>query len=366
MFEGGKAEELGVQAGDQRAHPASQHQAEQVAARHHRRDQLQVVQGDGAVAVAQGLERRHLFALRGHQARGHHVQQEAGHGQEDRGQHGAQHALLADLVAQHGVRTLLVARMGRHAAQGLQAAVQRIEHGGLGRIRRQLQRHAGEGAAHVHRRGQFVLVGPEDAEGAQVRHAHDAAEDVLGRQRGTRDAQRAPLAVHQRRDRGAGTQLVRLGEAHVDHRFQLAARARPGFRPAAAAQLHLVQALGPARVPADQLADDGVDRAGHAHARDRLDRRLHVDHARDLGQPRGHRIGRPPDHGEHVGELAGRVERVARALQRGDRRQRGDEAADAAGHDQRDGERLAPEQAQVAQHLAIEGLHGLTRRAPPG
>jgi hypothetical protein len=74
--------------------------------------------------------------------------------------------------------------------------------------------------------------------------------------------------------------------------------------------------------------------------------------------------GRALEAGEQVGKARLGVEAVARQRQRVDRRQRGQEAADAAGHHQRDGQRLAPHQAQVAQQLAVQGLHAVTTPAP--
>ena len=52
---------------------------------------------------------------------------------------------------------------------------------------------------------------------------------------------------------------------------------------------------------------------------------------------------------------------LTRQVQRVHRTQAGDEAADAAGHHQRDGQALAPEQAQVPQQLPVQRFHGFTR-----
>ena len=79
----------------------------------------------------------------------------------------------------------------------------------------------------------------------------------------------------------------------------------------------------------------------------------------------GERIGRALDAGEDVGEAPLGIEAVARERERVDRRQRRDEAADAAGHDERDRQRLAPHQPQVAQQLAVERLHGQPAAGPP-
>ena len=87
--------------------------------------------GNGRIGIAQRLERSDLLALRGHQAREHHMQQKSRHGQKDGGQQGAHHALLLDLVVEHGVRCLVLAAAGVATAIGRQQARQAIEHGGL-------------------------------------------------------------------------------------------------------------------------------------------------------------------------------------------------------------------------------------------
>jgi hypothetical protein len=112
-----------------------------------------------------------------------------------------------------------------------------------------------------------------------------------------------------------------------------------------------------ARIDADQLADDRIGDAVEVDAHGLLDRRLHVGHAGCGAQRLGQRIRRPLDAGEHVGEAALRIKTIARQGQRIDGRQRRDEATDAAGDDQRDGECLAPHQPQIAQQFAVEGFH---------
>ena len=94
--------------------------------------QLQVVQRDRAVGVAERLQRGDLLALRRHQARHHHVEQEGRDAEEDRRQHGAQHALLLDLVVEHRVRGLLVAAVRVAPAVGRRAVrVRRVDHRAL-------------------------------------------------------------------------------------------------------------------------------------------------------------------------------------------------------------------------------------------
>ena len=170
MHEYRKAEHFVVQPHQQRAQPFPEGQPQQPATGGHRRDQLEVVQGDDAVGIAERLERGDLLALRRHQPRRDHVQQEGGHREEDRGQHRAQHLLLADLVVQHRVRHLVVAAVRRQSAEARELAAhgihgRRVRHAG-----RELDRHAVERALHVQRRGELVGVEPEHAEGAHIGH----------------------------------------------------------------------------------------------------------------------------------------------------------------------------------------------------
>ena len=79
-----------------------------------------------------------------HQARGHHMQQERGHTQEDGRQDGAQHLLLADLVVQHRVGGLFGAAVGGGAAERGQLPCHGIDHRGVRSLRRQLQRGVNE------------------------------------------------------------------------------------------------------------------------------------------------------------------------------------------------------------------------------
>ncbi|MFO1265858.1 MAG: hypothetical protein U1F67_03090 [Rubrivivax sp.] len=113
----------------------------------------------------------------------------------------------------------------------------------------------------------------------------------------------------------------------------------------------------PPRVVADELADQRVVDAGQLDAHHLLDRGLRVGDAGQVAERHERRVGCPLHRREDLGEVAFGVVALARAVQRVHRRQRGDEAAGAAGDDERDRQRLAPELAQVAQQLAVEGFH---------
>ena len=59
------------------------------------------------------------------------MQQKGCNGQKNGRQQGAHHALLLDLVIEHGVRCLVLAAPGIAAAIGRQQAREAIEHGRL-------------------------------------------------------------------------------------------------------------------------------------------------------------------------------------------------------------------------------------------
>ena len=124
----GKAVEAHVDAVDQPAEPEPERRAGHGAERHRDRREAEVVPGDRAVFVAEGLEHGDLVALHAHQAREHEVEQEGGDAEEDRGQHRAGDAILRDLVGQEAVRDLILAAVGAEPAVGLEQAVEARDH----------------------------------------------------------------------------------------------------------------------------------------------------------------------------------------------------------------------------------------------
>ena len=355
VHEGRKVKELGVQAGQQRAEPVAQRHAKHQPTGHDEQHQLQVVAGDLPVGVAHRLQRGDLLALRRHQARHHHVEQKGRHRQEDHRQHGAQHPLLLDLVVEHRVRGLLCTAVRLAPAVAGQQRTHLLRGRALAGPWRELDRQVVDRPLHVVRSGQRVVIDPEDAETAQVGHAKHAGEDVFGRQRSPHHHQRAPLAVDQRVQPRAGLQAVGLREAFGDQRFERTVAAwRVAVEHAAAGQHHLVHPPRRLAVDADQVSEDGIAAALDVDANRVLHRALHVGHAGHGQQPLLQRLGRALDHGEHLGEAPLRIEAVACRGERFHRRQAGHEAADAAGHHQRNGQRLAPHATEVAQQLAVE------------
>ncbi len=359
VLEAREAEEVRVQPRERGAQLIADHQPQQPADAHDDQHHLQVVEGDGRVRVAQGLQRGDLLSLRGDQPGDDHVEQERRDTEEDRWQQRAQHALLLDLVVEHRVRGLVGAAMRLPAPVGVEHAGQAVDHRALVAVRRQLQRQMVECAGHVERRRQRLVVDPEDTEATLVGHAPQAGEDVFGRERHPRHQQRAPLAVDQRRQPRTGLQLVGRRERfrHPGRNRSIGERRAGRGRGSGATQHDEVHARRPTRIDADQLPDDrfaaALDLDPHGH----FDAGLHVGHAGQRAQCVGDRQRSALEAREHIGEARLGVEAVARQGQRVDGRQRGDESGHAAGHHQRDGQHLAPHRAQVAHQLAIQGLH---------
>ena len=314
VLEAREVEELGVQAGEHLAQGVADGHAEHHAEGDDDEHQLEVMRGDGAVRIAQRLQRRDLLALRGDEARDDDVEQEGRHAEKDRRQHGAQHLLFLDLVGEHCVRRLVFTAVRFAATVARELRRQRIDDSALRRARRELHRHAVERAFHVVGGGQRFARHPEHADAAQVGHAHQPGEDVLGRQRDADDLQRAVLAVDQRADTRAGSQPTLFGKARRDQRGDGIARQACVVERAATVQRDAVHRRWRAQIDADQLADDRIGDAVEVDAHHLLDGGLHVGHAGCGAQCVGQRVRRALDGGEDIGKTALRIETVARPV----------------------------------------------------
>src|SRR5690606_34105637 len=357
MPEDGEVEELGIEPHEAGTERTAEPDTEAESDRHDDQHQLQVVGGDARVGIAKRLEGGDLFALGGDEARDHDVEQEGRHAEEDRRQYRAEDLLLPDLAIEDRMRNLVLATVGLAHAVRLQPARQLRHDIALGCAGRELGRHLGERSIHVVGSGQGVAVDPEHAEATHVRMAAEAGEDVLGRERGTDDEQVAFLAIDQRRDGIAGFETPDIGESRRYER--LYATVAPGAGLAelggpARAHHDAVHALWLPVVDPDQATDDRVAHVLEPNPHHVLDGGLHVGDARYGAQALLEGVGGALDRREYIGEPLLGIESIAGDDQRIDRAQAGDEAADAAGHHQRDGERLAPHAREVAQQLAVE------------
>ncbi len=349
-----EVEEIGVQAGHGVAEPVAQPDADRHAEQHDHRGELQVVPGDGEVVVAERLQRRDLAALRVHLPVQHHVEDERRHQQEDRRQHGAEHALLADFLRQDLVRHLVLASHRAEAAVGLEQLVERF-HRRLARgAALQAQQHRVEGALHVEGGGERLRVDPQHREPLVVGHAAAArGVDVFGRKHRADQREALELAVQQHVHVLAELEAARFEEALVHHHLALGARRRP----AAAPERQAVHAPRAREVVADEARDHRRRHPGNGKLRVAHHARLDLGHARDGVDLLRERRGRALGGGEHVREARRVVVVVARPHQRAVGRERADEAADAAGDHQRDGHHLGLQRPEIPQQLAVEGFH---------
>ncbi len=358
-------EEARVQAGHRLAEPRADSDADERADRHDDDDLQQVMRGDRAVAVAKRLQCRDLLALRPHQARDHHVQQERGHAQEDGGNDVADRAVLRELGGDDALGGLFRPAVRARASPRCEQPVQFRDHVRLARARLQLQRDAVERALHVHRASQHVPTQPEHAEQARVREDVRARDlvDELRRDRHAHHAQPFPAAVDDRADLVTGFEPVRLRETLAHEHFVALRR-----DPAAGAQVERVQHRAALRRDRDQPPVRGLLQPRHVQQRVDLDARLDRGDARNARDAVGQRLRRPLDRREHVREAGLLVEAVARAFERVHRAAHRDHAHHAAPDQRRDRQHLAPVAPQVPQQLPVDRSHqrsssGLARRA---
>ncbi len=224
----------------------------------------------------------------------------------------------------------------------------------FGRARVQQHRDVVERALHVVRGGEPLARDPEHAEVAVVGKGAAARRvDVVGGQPDADDAQRLLPAVDERGDARPRAEIAVAGERLGDD--DLARRA--ALRRAPAADHQLVEPRRGALRQPDHPADDRLRDAGDVQGHVEHDRGFHVAHARDGGDAPLDLARRPLDVGEHLPEARRFVEVVACPLEGVVRRERAGEAGERAGDDQRDGDDLALQLPQVAQQLAVDGLH---------
>ncbi len=113
-----KAEHIGINPHEPVPQRGPQGQTQGQSQHHNDQHQFQIVQTNGPVLVAQRLQGGDLFTLRRNLPAEHDIEQKPGHGQENAGQHRAQHPLLLDLGVENHVRHLLIAAMGASPAVG--------------------------------------------------------------------------------------------------------------------------------------------------------------------------------------------------------------------------------------------------------
>jgi hypothetical protein len=256
---------------------------------------------------------------------------------------------------------VILAVIGAGAAMRLQDRVEAGDDVLRVGIARKGQRNIVERPLHVIGCFKHRSVHVNDAETLLVGHhvAGPDGIDILRRQGDAGDRKRAFAPVDQHIECVARAKAVRLGKGFDDRGFIVAAR----FGKPAGTQIETV--------------DRRFAVVGHRdhHARRRLGHAGDVDDHRidDARRHRGNTVDRcdlgfqafrrPRRRRKDVCEAGAVVERCAGIFKRPGGAQCQDQGHDPAGHDQRDGKRLCPQPAEIAQQLAIEHaqpVHQLT------
>ena len=135
---------------------------------------------DGAVVVAERLERGNRGSLQRERPRERHVEDESGQ-QKDQRQQDAEILELRELVLERPVRELQRARDRAEAAASLKDAIEACDHHIGRRARRQRDCDVVKATLHVEGGGERLPVHPEHAEPLVVRHQLARADvaDVL-------------------------------------------------------------------------------------------------------------------------------------------------------------------------------------------
>ena len=154
QLEQGKAEELRVEPGERTRQPDPAREPDQDPGQAHHQHQLDVVQPDLGVGVAEGLQHTDRLALHGDQPAGHRVQEKDRDRQEDHRQEPGDDPQLLDLLRQEIVRELVGPGIGALAAVRVEQAVQGLDHRARLDAPQEGQRQLVEGAIQIEGGGQ--------------------------------------------------------------------------------------------------------------------------------------------------------------------------------------------------------------------
>ena len=333
--------------------------AEDGARRDHDEGELEIMQDDMAVGKAKGLQNGDLFPLQGEQSREHGIDHERGDAQKHKGEADGERFQHPDLIRNPHMRGVVGSAERAPAAVGPEQTVDFRNDRALSGAGCQGKREVVEGAVEVKSRCQLLIGHPEGAIGAVVREGGAGArlENKLRGEHDADDAQLLAFAIEQDGDGIAGKQVVggRKGLAGQDLTPVVVGE------PAARAEEQAVE-LGGARVRqrAHHAAGRFLQRGNVERYLDgdaRLDRR----YAGDVGEARGERVGRPFEHGEHLREAIRLVIFRPRGFERVNEAAGHDHHRQTASHDQRNGDGLPFDAAQVTGQFAVQqGDHGVT------
>jgi hypothetical protein len=351
----GDAKELGVEPDERRREGAAEGRAREHPEAHHHHGHLDVVQPDAAVAVAQGLERRHLPALQPHEPPQDHVHEKSRHPEEDHGQRRPALFELRDLLREGAARGVAVRGSRAGAAVGPQDLVHRVDHAVDVGAREHPQREVVEGPLHAHegREGRAAEPDHRVALVAHGAHVEAAGHDILGRGRRAHHPQRPRRAPEHHPPRRPHPEVMRLREGLADHTLVSAS----GLREPPAGEVQGVQRWVFSVGQGVRGEHRGLGHCGHLRDAALGDPWDHQGHARQRLDARGHGERRAREGDEDVGESLLREEALGAALEPEARRAHAHVQAHPERDDHGHGEHLRAQAPEVSQQLAVERAH---------
>lgn len=145
----GKTEEGTIGLDHQRAEPGSEAGSRDNAEQDHDGGELEVVQEDRLVGIAERLQSRDLLALDLHQPSHDDMQEKTGDAEEDQRHDDRHGALLGQLILDEAMRGMVAPGDRATAAIGLEQPVHLRHHGRRVGLRREPDDEIVEGPAHV-------------------------------------------------------------------------------------------------------------------------------------------------------------------------------------------------------------------------
>ena len=223
--------------------------------------QLQIMEGNRAIAVAERLERTNQVALRADEPAHDHVQQKDRHAQKQGRKQRRRQGDIAQFLRQKAVRQLILPVVRAQSAVRRQESVEFVDHVRRGAGVRQPHRYVVERPFHAVGDAQRPAPHPQHTVAMIVGKHRTGTQllDVLRRQRRADDGQRLPATVDDDPQPGARFQPVGLGERLADDRLIGAVRRRQAPLP----QVEAVQPGFAVVRDGNQPAGDRLREPGH-------------------------------------------------------------------------------------------------------
>ncbi len=208
------------------AEPRARREAREDAAGGDHPGEFHVMQRHGHAPVAERLQQADLLAFQRDDARQRHVQQERGHGQENRRDDIGQGFKLLKFGVEEGVRLLVLARVGAGPAEGLQDRIGGGHDIGFHGVPAQLEADIVEGAIEIESAGRrrYGIHRMPKRRSSGTRSPGAMRVDELRRQHDAGDGQLALAAVEDGLQLRAKLEVVGFGEALVDEDLVVAVR----------------------------------------------------------------------------------------------------------------------------------------------